>query len=359
MGKLLFELVRRSAADGSAEWHLLGDRRDWPMHAPGHERVQATVVETRGFRFHAWEQWTLPRLARHVDADVLHAPATTMPWWQPVPSVVTINDVIPWEKPDAGSFYRGRLLPAAYHRASAVLTISQTSCRDIVARWPALKTKLHVVSPGVDQRYLDTTPEACDIVIGDRPVQPPYLVYLGGSDPRKRLDWALEVWREVASTRPVSLVVCGLRKDEHAAIVARVPPLLHDRLYLAPFVSEAEMPRLYMRAAAVLYPTLYEGFGLPVVEAHAVGTPVLFSDVGSLSELKGPGAVVLPVSDRREWMAATNKALDTVRTSDFISKARNWAMQFSWDAYVNRTLKVYESVALHASGQGSAKSESR
>ena len=345
MGKLLLELVRRSADSGAVQWHLLGDRLDWPMVAPVHELVRTRVVETRGFRFHAWEQWTLPRLARQLDVDVLHAPATSMPWWQPVPTVVTINDVIPWQKHDAGSFYRHRLLPAAYKRAGAVLTISETSRRDIVARWPELESRLHVVSPGVDARYLDAVPDRRDIVVGSRIVREPYLLYLGGSDPRKRLDWALQVWSAASTRHAASLVVCGLRLDEHSHVLATVPSERRERLYLAPFVAEEEMPRLYLRASAVLYPTLYEGFGLPVVEAHAVGTRVLFADVGSLAELKGPNSIVLPVSDLSAWTHAVDGVLSDRLSIAARQTAREWAARFSWDAYVERTLSVYEAVA--------------
>ena len=106
-----------------------------------------------------------------LNADVLHAPATTGPWWQPVPTVITIHDTIPWQSADPprrSSFYRDRLLPAAYHRATAIITVSNTSRRDILARWPALQPKLHVISPGVDERYLEARPDWRPIVLGDR-----------------------------------------------------------------------------------------------------------------------------------------------------------------------------------------------
>ena len=349
MGKLLFELVRRSAASADIQWHLFGDRLDWPMNAPIHPQVRAQVFETRGFRFHAWEQWTLPRLARELDVDVLHAPATSLPWWQPVPTVVTINDVIPWQKqaPGTKSFYRHRLLPSAYKRARAVLTISRTSYDDIVDRWPELESRLHVVSPGVDERYLDAAPESGDVVVGRRRVDQAYLLYLGGSDPRKRLDWAIRVWSAAAKIHAVSLVVCGLRPEERPQVMGIVPQELQDRLYLAPFVAEEDMPRLYMRAAAVLYPTLYEGFGLPVVESHAVGTPILFSDVGSLSELKGPSSIVLPVNDESAWISAIDHVLRARRSTASRSHSREWASRFSWDRYVEETLRVYDAVAAH------------
>jgi glycosyltransferase involved in cell wall biosynthesis len=97
---------------------------------------------------------------------------------------------------------------------------------------------------------------------------------------------------------------------------------------------------------AVLYPSLYEGFGLPVVEAQAVGTPVLFSDVASLSELKGPGAVVLPVDDLQAWVrTVANIVNSSTRLAGPDRIARAWARQYSWDACVERTLAVYHSVA--------------
>jgi len=141
-------------------------------------------------------------------------------------------------------------------------------------------------------------------------------------------------------------VVCGLESSAHEAIRRSVPRESRERLILAPFIDEAEMPRLYMRATAVLYPSLYEGFGMPVIEAQAVGTPVLFSDVGSLTELKGPGAVVLPVDDMPAWVRSIELLLQS-RSSRFGPDriARAWASQYSWDAYTRRTLDVYTKVA--------------
>ena len=348
MGKSLFELVKRTAASGVVEWHLLADRPDRPIHLPQGPGCHASVFETRGYRFHTWEQWSLPRRAQQLGVDLLHAPATTMPWWQPVPTVVTVHDMIPWQGQDAArraGYYRDRLLPAAYHRASAVLTVSNTSRRDILARWPGLREKLHVVSPGVDQRYLDVEPDTRPLVIGGRVVPAPYLVFLGGADPRKRLMWAIQTWLGLSSP-DVTFVACGLEQAAHERVRAAIPSERRERFVVAPFIGEADMPHVYMHAAAVLYPSLYEGFGLPVIEAQAVGTPVLFSDVGSLSELRGPGAVVLPVDDLADWVRAVEDILhSSAGDAGPNQAARAWAKQYSWDAYTDRTLAVYRSVA--------------
>ena len=353
IGKSVFELIKRTAASRAVEWHLLADRPDRPMQVP-EDGGEVSVFETRGDRFHAWEQWALPRQARQLGVDLLHAPGTSMPWWQPVPTVVTIHDTIPWQQEDPAwpaGFYRDRLLPAAYRRAAAITTVSQCSRRDILAQWPALEAKLHVVSPGVDQRYLDAAVDPRPVEMGSRILSEPYLLYVGGTDPRKRLTWALQTWWGAAAAG-ATLVVCGVEPGGHEQVRRMVPRDLQHRLILAPFVSEQDMPRLYMRAAAVLYPTLYEGFGLPVIEAQAVGTPVLFSDVGSLTELKGPGAVVLPVDDLPAWVRTVSDILQSrqgVQGPD--PNARAWARQHSWEAYTDRTLAVYDAAGVKRSGQ--------
>jgi glycosyltransferase involved in cell wall biosynthesis len=348
MGKSLFELVKRTASSGAIEWHVLADRPDRPMQLPAELNAHLEVFETRGYRFQSWEQWSLPRRAQLLGVDVLHAPATSMPWWQPVPTVVTIHDMIPWQGQDAHwppGFYRDRLLPSAYQRSSAILTVSNTSRRDILARWPDLQHKLHVVSPGVDQRYLDAEPDRQPVEIDGRVLSQPYLIFLGGADPRKRLMWAIETWLGL-SARDVTFVACGLEQSARESVRESIPAERREQFVIAPFISEEAMPQVYMQAAAVLYPSLYEGFGLPAIEAQAVGTPVLFSDVGSLSELKGPGAVVLPVDDIAAWIRAVEDILQSRTRGEGPNQvARAWAQQYSWDAYTDRTLSVYRSVA--------------
>jgi alpha-1,3-rhamnosyl/mannosyltransferase len=346
MGKAVYELVRRTAASGAIEWHLLADRPDLPMRAPEADRIHTSVFEQKGHRFHLWEQLALPAAARRLEADLLHATAISMPLWQPIATVVTVHDTIPWQDQDPywpACWYRDRLLPAAYHRAAAVITISDSSRRDILARWPRLKQTLHVVSLGVDERYLEAVPDRRPIAIEGRLVTEPYLLYVGGADPRKRLMWALQTWWTSAA-KEGWFIACGLEPAAHEGIRQMVPRELRERLIIAPYVDEDEMPRLYLRATAVLYPSLYEGFGLPVVEAQAVGTPVLFSDVGSLTELKGPGAVVLPVDDLQAWVRMASMLHGQGRAGGPDRIARAWAQQYSWDAFTDRTLAIYHEV---------------
>lgn len=348
VGKSTYELIRRTSASGAVDWHLFSNRPDLPVHVPN-ESPTVSVFRTPGEHFAAWEQYSLPAAAARIDADLLHTPGLASPWWQPRPTVVTIPDTAPWQSDDNGAwppgFYRDRLLPASYHRAAALITPSHTSRRDILARWPALEPRLHVVPVGVDERYLDAEPDAAPIVVDGRVIAEPYLLYVGGADPGRRLMWALQAWWTGRASH-ATMVACGVNSDVHRQIHASVPRHVRDRLMLAPHIEDDDMPRLYMRATAVLYPSLSVGFGLPVVEAHAVGTRVLFSDVGSLSDLKGPAAVVLPVDDLSAWSRTLDLLLQSRSTSYGPDRiARAWARQYSWDAHIDRVLRIYATVA--------------
>lgn len=344
MGKCLLELIRHTATSEDVEWHLLSNRPDLPIHTAKAEHLHVSVFEVKGHRFHSWEQIALPWRARGLHADILHGPAMRIPRWQPIPTIVTLHDTMPWQMsaPDwPDGYYRRRLLPAAFASARAIITVSESSRRDIISRWPGLVDKLHVIPNGVGEEYLAAQPNNQSDLLERLGVVPPFLMYVGGDLERKRLDWALDVWLNMGNECP-PLVVCGVDPANHDRVRSRVPPPLRARLVLAPFIQEADLPELYIRAAAVLYPTRYEGFGLPALESQAVGTPVLFSDVPGLNELKGPGAHVVPLEDRAAWTTALSNLLrERGATPRPDESARRWARGFSWDVYAKRTIAVY------------------
>ena len=341
MGKAAFEMLREGSGNSDVSFVLLGDEPRLPMHHPSASNITAQTWEVRGHRFRTWEQIGLPWRARQLDCDVLHCVGTWCPYWQPVPVVVTVHDTLMWSE-DQPSVFLNRALPAAYRRARALITISDTSKRDIVNRWPELADKLVVIPHGIHERYLTPRFDPVPQMLQDEGVRHPYLLYFGGEIPRKRPEWALDVWRQL-ERRDVQLVMCGLDPRNPPRWIQELPADVHERLTVLGFVPEHVLPSLYAHAAAVLYPTLYEGFGLPVLEAQAVGTPVLMSAVGSLAELAGPGAIVLPEQDKRAWIAACRSVLDggTFRRDE----ARAWARGFSWKVAFERTLDVYRAVA--------------
>ena len=345
MGKYLYELTAQSRADAHLQWVAMGNDRRFGMTLPPDLAAEADVFEQRGDRFHLWEQWGLPRRAKHHGLDLLHCTENTLPLWQPVPTVVTVHDTLPWEAPTE-PFYWNNLLPLAMRRCAHVVTISDCSRDDILARWPWLADKLTVIPHGIDARFFDARTPAGHAGLNAALGASPYAVYMGGPMQRKRFDWALEVMQAQADPA-LKLVACGFGAVARAQSQAEVPAALADRVVFAEFLSDEELIALYKGARAVLYPTLYEGFGFPAVEAQAAGVPVIFSPLGSLKELIGPLASVVPAPDLQAWAQALNvaQALSPEARQNLAVQARAWAQRFQWSASYERHLEVYQRIA--------------
>ncbi len=345
MGRYVFELLQESTAQRDIEWRLFADDPRHPVATPAAARQETTVFSFRGDRFNLWEQLGLPLRVRGAGLDLLHCTEGSLPWWQPVPTVVTLHDTLEWDAPQDGAaarFYFDKLLPAALARCAAVITISESSRRDILARWPALEPKLTVIPHGIAGDYFIDGPGGLPGSVQATVGNDPYIVYLGGPMVRKRFDWAVQVL--AACAKPdLHLVACGFGAPARAAAHAALPAALRHRVHFAPFLSDAELLALYRSARAVLYPTLYEGFGFPAIEAQAAGVPAIFSAVSSLTELVGPLALVVEPCDIQAWVAAVNRslALGAVERADLAQASRTWAQGFSWRRSFERHLAVY------------------
>jgi glycosyltransferase involved in cell wall biosynthesis len=347
MGNYITGVVSQLAGSGEVSWSFFSNRPDLPFHRPpGVDDRPVHLFDCPGHRFQIWEQAALPAQARYYGVDVLHCPFSSLPLWQPVPTVVTLHDTIEW---DDGALprsrYMDRILPRAFGRCAAVITPRSHSRDDIVRRWPGMSDKVFVVPHGIDYRFLDIAPGELTPDLVALGVKQPYVVYCGGELVRKRLDWTIEIFEAIEDFEPL-LVICGVPQDHHADVMAKLRPETGKRVCLLPYIPTDSMARLFQNAAAVLYPTLYEGFGFPALEAQAVGTPVLFSPVSSLRELAGPGARLLEPEDRRSWIGLCRRLLAEHRegrTPDV--NARRWAERFSWEEAAQRHLRVYEAAA--------------
>jgi alpha-1,3-rhamnosyl/mannosyltransferase len=347
MGKYVYELLSHGRRHPELQWRLFGDDPRYGMVTPDAANAAVEVFPFRGDRFRAWEQVGLPMRLRRREIDVLHATEGALALWQPKPTVVTVHDTLAWEeRPDTlgARTYWDYLVPAALKKCAAVITISESSRDDILARWPWLEQKLTVIPHGIDEEYFmpehSTLPAGLAGQIDGRP----YAVYLGGPMKRKRADWAMEVLAACRQPR-LKLVMCGFGSSARPAALAALPPELRGRVLFAEFLSDAELRALYRGAQAVLYPTLYEGFGFPALEAQAAGTPVLFSPLGSLKELIGPLAMVVPPYDRDAWVAALDEtaAMGEQRAAR-ARAAAEWARRFAWSESFAKHLAVYQRV---------------
>lgn len=351
MGKYVYELLSHSKNHPDMHWRLFGDDDRHGMVTPPGANLETDVFSFRGDRFRAWEQIGLPLRLRKLDIDLLHATEGALSLWQPKPTVVTLHDTLAWEERAdtlGARLYWDHTIPAALKKCAHVITISECSRTDILARWPWLEPKLTVIPHGIDEAYF--TNDSAD---NPGPMHPglahkignaPYAVYLGGPMKRKRADWAMEVIA-ASGQKDLKLVICGFGAAARRSAEAALPPQLQERVLFAEFLSDAELRALYRGAQAVLYPTLYEGFGFPALEAQAAGVPVIFSALGSLKELIGPLAMVVPPHDLEAWVAALERAgkLGEQR-APMVAAAAAWVRKFAWSESFASHLAVYRKV---------------
>lgn len=299
----------------------------------------------------AWEQVALPRLLRQRGVDVHHAPHYTMPLGARVPTVVTVHDLSffthpEWHERAKVAFFRSAITLAS-RRASAIVAVSATTAA-LLAERTQPRAPVHVIPHGVDhRRFRPEDPgddEAALVRLGARP---PYVAFLGTLEPRKDVPTLVRAFDRLAGAHPaLTLVLAGARGWGADAVEAAVRAARYgDRVHMAGFVAEADMPALLRRASVVAYPSLEEGFGLPVLEALACGAPVVTSAGTVMEEVAGGAAFLVPpgrtdlLADGLEAAMAGGREVDEHRRLGF-----QVAEKHTWEASAAAHSQVYRTV---------------
>lgn len=345
-GRYVQELLKNTLPEDGVRWTAFGHNPAQPFRTPPGFTGRAEVFDFKGDRFHLWEQLGLPLKVRRAGLQLLHGAENTLPVWQPVPSIVTIHDTVLFEEAVRGTPHHRYLQDVqtmALRRCAHVITISESSRRDIAARWPFVAERLTVIPHGIGDEFFQPASAPVPPVLQTALAGAPYLLYLGGAQPRKRFAWALELLAR-SGRSDLHLVGCGFGAG--TAPVDQLPHELRGRVHFAPFVEDAELVALYRGAVAAVYPTLYEGFGFPAVEAQAAGTPILFSPVSSLVDLVGPMAWAVPSDDFAAWQQALSEVLTlpAAARAERAAQAIAWARRFSWRRSAQQHHEVYRDV---------------
>ena len=299
------------------------------------------------------EQVGLPWLAQRLRLDVLHSPYYVKPYALPVPSVTTVYDVTPALYPEYLPSGRARVAyelttRLAVETSAALVTLSQTARQDMIERFDARPDHIHVTVPAVDGRF-HPRPEA-EIAEMRRRLGLPdsYILYLGINKPHKNLLRLVEAFASVAPAVPnIALVMAGRRDPRYPEAMQQVMALrLANRVVALDDVPEADLPALYSGAALFVFPSLYEGFGFPVLEAMACGVPVITSNTSSLPEVAGQAALLVPPDDTRLLAQSMSVVLQDGRLWNRLRAASlSRAREFSWAKTAQETLAVYRQVA--------------
>lgn len=299
-----------------------------------------------------FEQVAFPRACRKAAVDLAHVPYFAPPLSPGVPTVTTVHDLIPMLLPA----YRGsplvrgytRLVARAARRAPLLLTDSLASARDI-------ERLLHIPQDRVRAIYLATGPAYRPLSLDEwQPtlarlgVPTPYVLYLGGLDVRKNVTGLLHAWAHAREALTgVRLVIAG-------GLPARDTPFTPDPRRIAAelgleqivhytgWVAEEDKPALYAGALAFVFPSHYEGFGLPVLEALACGTPAIVGGGSSLDEIVGPGGLIVPPQDVGALAGAlVELAQQPARRAELARRGLEHARRFSWKETARQTWQAY------------------
>jgi glycosyltransferase involved in cell wall biosynthesis len=287
--------------------------------------------------------------------DILHDPNGIAPFLGPkgrTKRIVTIHDAFTYIHPETHNTldnWRYRwMLPEAARRADTVITVSECSKRDL-RQYIGLGEEQVVITPeGVSPRFKPITDGVERREVLDRyGITQAYILYLGGINPRKNIRRLLEAFAQVREHCPkVTLVIAGKRQWQLEEIDATFERLnLHGQVHFTGYVDEADLPALYSAAELFVFPSLYEGFGLPPLEAMACGTPVIASKTSSLLEILNDAALTVDPYDVYDLAEAIKRVLtDQTLRSNLRVRGLERASHFTWQRTARETLQVYSQV---------------
>ena len=278
--------------------------------------------------------------------DLFHAPHYVVPFFPPRTTVVTIHDLMHLTRPEhatpAKRAYARWMMGRALRLAAKVIAGSEATKREILAFGPSRGLEVEVIPYGVRQEFFECEEKRVSmrgLAEARSPVLPfeaPYLLFLGNDKPHKNLDGLLAAFARLRASFPsLSLVLAGV-----------APGRIHaEGVHALGFVPEADVPPLLAGARALVLPSFAEGFGLPVLEAQATGTPVACSDLPALREAAGDAAVFFDPADVGSILAGLEKILKDDELRKILRKSgRERAAQFTWARAAERTARIYDRV---------------
>lgn len=324
------ELIRALATDFPEDEFILVS--DQPFQPPGDSlpnlrcgRGPRNALERR------WWLWGLERELGRLGADVFHGTDFAVPYVPRRPSVMTVHDLSPWMEPSwhcsAARVRRRAPFLLRLGLAALVVTVSEAVRRQAIDYFGLAPRRVIAVPPAASRVFQPARP----------PERRPYFLYAGTLEPRKNLPMLVEAWREVRRSNGVDLILAGRRRED----CPQFGP--EPGLTIVSSPSDEELCSLYSGALAFVYPSLYEGFGLPVLEAMQCGAAVITSNDPALAETSGGAAILCEARDARAWVEAMTTA---ARRPDWVASWRERSLArarcFSWAAAARRMREAYE-----------------
>jgi glycosyltransferase involved in cell wall biosynthesis len=309
--------------------------------------VRIVTTDTKPLSFN--EQWRLPRELRRLMPEVMHFPQPVIPFAAPRPVVINIYDIIPIRLPQYFSprqriLYRASL-SLALRSAGRIICLSQATLADIQSAFGVDSSRLCAIPAGIDEMFRPATSDEAERVRSVYQLPETYLLYVGSNKPHKNLPALIDAYASLRSA--THLVLAGEEDARYPDARLRVESLgLADRVHVLGAVGEKDLPALYSGALAFIFPSIYEGFGFPPLEAMACGVPVACSDIPCLHETAGDAALQFNPEDASSMAAAMDHIItDSKLRADLRERGFRRAAEYSWDHAARQTLDLYHHIA--------------
>jgi glycosyltransferase involved in cell wall biosynthesis len=327
---------------------------DLRLYSPDPERAQLgeqvrsrQVLGPRHRSRLAWLHLSLPWQLARDGVDLLHAPNFVGPLWSPCPTVCTIHDLALFRHPELLDWrkrlYLRTLLPIAARQAAVIIAVSEATRADVIEMLKVPAEKVVVVPEAAAAHFRPLPAQAREAIRTRYELHKPFVLAVGSLQPRKNLDRLLEAHRRLrAEGRDIELVLTGPQLDQRAPWKARLRSSAADGVRYLGYVPAADLPALYGAASASAYVSLFEGFGLPALEAMACGCPLVVSRGSALDELVGDAGVrVDPTKVEQIHEALAELLDDPARAASVSERGRARAAHFSWTHTAQTTARVY------------------
>ena len=351
IGRYTYNLALGLTELGSDDIVLLHNQRDANSRFDLNllrARAGLTTLEANSAYFSPVEQWRIPRLVRRQRCSVYHSPYYLMPYLNPCPVVVTIHDLIPILYPQYFTAMQRVVFNVtvrlAARSARVVVADSEATAADLRRCLQLDSRKVRVVLAAADPSLTRPGEASIEGVRSAHGLAKPYVLYVGSNKPHKNLTRLVEAWSQVKNRGQADLVIAGAWDPAYDGPKIAAARLGIDReIRWLGSIPQAELAALYAGCAIFAFPSEYEGFGLPVLEAMACGAPVICSDRSSLPEVAGDAAIVVDPDESAPWTEALERLLaNTELRADMARRSLLRARQIRWAESARRMRSIYE-----------------
>lgn len=348
----LIEKLEKISEEGN-EFFIFLKKENWDEYQPKNPKFTKVLAN---FHWYSWsEQWHMPKLLKRYNLDLVHFPHFNVPILYQRPFVVTIHDLILLHYPTIKGttltpiFYWFKFLVykiviyLAIKKSQHVIAVSKFTKKDILQNYNIANEKISVTYEAADN-FPETSSNQTKNILEKYGIMKPYLLYVGNAYPHKNLEKLIASFQDVLREKPdLFLVLVGKKDYFYQQLENKVKINSFQKIIFTGYIPDEEMDVVYKNSTLYIFPSLYEGFGLPPLEAMLENVPILSSDHECLKEILGGAAIFFDASKKNEIsQSIINLINDDFKKNNLVNIGATLVKKYSWEKMAKETLQIYE-----------------